>query len=210
MPCRPVTVTRPPTPPPRSPARTRDRLFERLLEEGFNADQDTPSVIRSAESEDPDRIVTTNDSKKPKEDDTKLAAVQTSASEESAAQEATARQVFEGAKESDTPTVVHQGIGKDAQRLAAEWGQQLSAYFKIHQVYPEVRKTKNVKVKVSIVLNRLGKVLDVGILESSGDRLYDEAAVSMIRRSDPVPRPPAKLTDEQFNYALDVSFEKSK
>jgi TonB family protein len=162
------------------------------------------------ESDDPDRIVSPTDSKKPVKDDTKLAAVQTSASEESAAQEATARQVFESAKESDTPTVVHQGIGKDAHQLAAEWGQQLSAYFKNHQVYPDVQKTKSVKVKVAIVLNRLGRVLNVAVLESSGDRLYDEAAMAMIRRSDPVPRPPAKLTDEQFNYALDVSFDKSK
>jgi TonB family protein len=162
------------------------------------------------ESDDPDRIVTTTDSKKPVEDDPKLAAVQTSASEESAAQEATARQVIEDTKQSDTPTVVHQGIGKDVQRLTAEWGRQLSAYFKIHQVYPEVQKTRSAKVKVSILLNRLGKVLNVAVLESSGDRLYDEAALAMIRRSDPVPKPPSKLTDEQFNYALDVNFDKSK
>ena len=29
----------------------------------------------------------------------------------------------------------------------------------------------------------------------------------MIRRSDPVPRPPAKLTDDEFNYSLDVNFK---
>jgi protein TonB len=95
-------------------------------------------------------------------------------------------------------------------RLAAEWGRQLSAYFKNHQVYPDVRKAQSMKVRVSIVLNRMGKVMSVGVLESSGDRLYDEAALAMIRRSDPVPKPPAKLTDEQFNYALDVNFEKPK
>ena len=32
----------------------------------------------------------------------------------------------------------------------------------------------------------------------------------MIRKSDPVPRPPAKLTDEHFNFALDVSFASRK
>ena len=47
-----------------------------------------------SESEDPDRVVTENDSRKPKEDDPKLAAVQTSASTESVAQEATARQTW--------------------------------------------------------------------------------------------------------------------
>src|SRR5258708_33235969 len=42
------------------------------------------------ETEDPDRVVTPNDSNKPKEDDTKLAAVQTAASTESVAAAATA------------------------------------------------------------------------------------------------------------------------
>src|SRR5260221_5637037 len=39
----------------------------------------------STEADDPDRVVTPNDSSKPKEDDTKIAAVQTQASVESAA-----------------------------------------------------------------------------------------------------------------------------
>jgi hypothetical protein len=32
----------------------------------------------------------------------------------------------------------------------------------------------------------------------------------MIRRSDPVPPPPAALTDDQFNFSLDVKFKKPK
>jgi len=32
-------------------------------------------------------------------------------------------------------------------------------------------------------------VVSVNVAESSGDAAYDEAAISMIRRSDPVPRP---------------------
>src|SRR5206468_11388346 len=92
------------------------------------------------ETEDPDRLVTTNDSKKPKEDDPKLAAVETSASQESVAQEATARQVYENAKESEKSTVVNQGLGKDKQRLTADWGRKISAYFELHKKYPVDKK----------------------------------------------------------------------
>jgi protein TonB len=60
---------------------------------------------------------------------------------------------------------------------------------------------------VSLVLNRLGHVVSAAVLQSSGDALYDEAALSMIHRSDPVPRPPAKLTDDEFAYSLDVNFK---
>ena len=108
---------------------------------------------------------------------------------------------------SEAVTAPNIGIGKDKQRLTAAWGKQISAYFELHKRYPKVQKHRNAKVKVSLVLNRLGHVVSVGVLQSSGDALYDEAAISMIRRSDPVPRPPAKLTDDEFNYSLDVNFE---
>jgi TonB family protein len=65
-------------------------------------------------------------------------------------------------------------------------------------------------VKVSIVLNRRGNVVNVAVAESSGDAAFDDAAISMIRRSDPVPAPPAELTEDQFAFSLDVNFKKPK
>ncbi len=32
----------------------------------------------------------------------------------------------------------------------------------------------------------------------------------MVRRSDPVPTPPAELTDDQFSFSLPVNFKKPK
>jgi protein TonB len=167
--------------------------------------KDTPT-----ETEDPDRVVTTTDNAKPKEDDPKVATVQTSASEESVAQEATARQKIDGAQESNTPTVVNQGIGKDAQKLLAKWRGQLSAYLNLHKRYPEVKLTKATKVKVGFVLDRLGHVVSMRVIEGSGDAAYDEAALAMIRRSDPVPRPPPVEADDGLNFTLDVIFPKGK
>jgi periplasmic protein TonB len=159
------------------------------------------------ESDDPDRVVTQNESKKPTEDNPKVETVQTAASQESVAQEATATQTFEGAREANVAASPNIGLGKDQQKLAAKWQSQISAYFELHKRYPKVQKNKAASVRVSLVLNRLGQVVSVGVLQSSGDPLYDEAAISMIRRSDPVPRPPAALTDEQFSYSLDVNFK---
>jgi TonB family protein len=166
---------------------------------------------RPDETDEPDRIVTQNDSNKPKEDDPKIAAVQTAASTESVAQEATARQTLEEtAPESDKAKAPNLGIGKDKRKLAADWGRQISAYFELHKRYPKVKKSKTATVKVSLVLNRLGNVVEVGVLESSGDPAFDEAAISMIRRSDPVPRPPAELTQDTFSYSLNVNFNERK
>jgi protein TonB len=162
------------------------------------------------ESEEPDRVVTENEEKKPTDDTPKTEAVQTAASEESVAQEASARQHIEGAREANAAASPNIGIGKDNQRLAASWAKQISAYFELHKRYPKTDKIRAAKVKVSLVLNRLGHVVSLAVAESSGDALFDEAALDMIRRSDPVPRPPAALTDDTFSYNLNVDFKGKK
>ena len=162
------------------------------------------------ESEEPDRVVTQNEQKKPTDDDPKVETVQTAASQESVAQDATARQRLEGAREANAAAAPNVGIGKDKQMLAAKWERQISAYFELHKRYPKTEKIKGVRVKVSLVLNRLGHVVSLAIAESSGDPLFDEAALDMVRRSDPVPRPPAALTEDTFSYNLPVDFRDKK
>jgi protein TonB len=162
--------------------------------------KDTPT-----ETEDPDRVVTQNDPKKPKEDDPKEAQVQTSASTESVAQEAMATPSVEEAPEGRSQAPA-QGTGKNLQRVRANWFAELSAHFEKHKRNPVVPKFKNVKVVVSVTFDRLGHVISSGIAESSGDSAYDQAALAMLHRSDPVPRPPPLIADEGLSYTLPVLF----
>jgi len=167
---------------------------------------------KPVESDDPDRLVSPNNSQKPQEDDPKLAAVQTENSpEQEAAMETAPQKLEDTRRESDTPKAPSVGIGKDAQKLTADWGRKISAYFDLHKRYPKDKdKTKAASVKVSLVLNRRGNVLSADVMESSGDRAFDEAALSMIHRSDPVPLPPAGLTDDQFSFNIRVTFKEKK
>jgi periplasmic protein TonB len=162
------------------------------------------------ETDDPDRAVTPDDSNKPKDDDPKIAAAPTAAAVESVAQEATARQTLENAREGETPVAPHQGLGKDDRKLTEKWNGQLSAYLNLHKRYPVVKRAKEMKVKVNFVLDRLGHVVSMNVVEGSGDSIYDEAALSMIRRSDPLPRPPPTVADEGLSFTVDVVFQKSK
>ncbi len=164
---------------------------------------------RPVDSVDPDRIVTTSDSKEPKEDEPKVAAVEAPPAEESPAQHASTRQTFENAPEAEQARAPNAGIGKDKRKLTADWGRKISAYFELHKRYPAARN-KSANVTVSLVLNRRGNVLSVAVLHSSGDPAFDEATISMIRRSDPVPKPPAGLSDDEFNFSLDVNFHKRR
>jgi protein TonB len=172
---------------------------------------DLPKEVPT-ESADPDRVVTQNEQKKPTDDNPKVETVQTAASQESVAQEASARQHIEGAREANIAAAPNLGIGKDSQRLTAKWAKRISAYFELHKRYPKTEKVREAKVKVALVLNRLGHVVSLAVSETSGDPLFDEAALDMIRRSDPVPRPSddLKLTDDTISFNLDVNFNGKK
>ena len=166
---------------------------------------DLPKDIPT-EAENPDRVVTPNDVKKPVEDEAKVAAVQTAASQESVAAEATAAPSSENIPQGERSVAPAQGIGESLQRAKLKWQKELVAYLDRHKRYPADRAQKSAEILVSFVLDRLGHVLSVSIAKGSGDPAFDEAALSMVRRSDPVPQPPPAVADEGLSFTLPVIF----
>jgi protein TonB len=158
------------------------------------------------ETEDPDRVVTPNDQKKPTEDDTKLAAVQTSASTESVAAEATATPSSEAIQQGPRSVAPAQGTGESARRMRAIWQKELIAHLDKHKRYPAARSQKTAEIVVSFALDRMGHVLSTSIVKGSGDAAFDEAALAMVRRSDPVPQPPPLVADGGLSFTLPVIF----
>ena len=163
--------------------------------------KDTPT-----EAEDPDRVVTQNESKKPKEDDPKIAAVQTSASTESVAAEATATPSSDAIPEGTRSVAPAIGSGETARRVRATWQKELVAHLDKHKRYPTERSLKAAEIYVRFTLDRLGHVLSTTIEKSSGDTAFDEAALAMVKRSDPVPAPPPLIADEGLSFTLPVIF----
>ena len=162
--------------------------------------KDVPS-----ETDNPDRAVTPADSKKPKEDDSKVAAVQTSASIESEATEATATPSTEDIPQAARSVAPAQGTGASAQRMRATWQKDLMAHLDKHKRYP-AGSQRSTEILVSFELDRMGHVLSANIVKGSGDAAFDEAALAMVRRSDPVPPPPPLVADEGLNFTLPVIF----
>ena len=158
------------------------------------------------ETEDPDRAVTPDDQKKPKEDDAKLAAVQTSASTESVAAEATATPSSEAIQQGPSSVAPAQGTGESAQRMRATWQKELIAHLDKHKRYPASRSQKSAEIVIGFALDRMGHVLSTSIVKGSGDAAFDEAALAMVRRSDPVPQPPPVVADEGLSFTLPVIF----
>jgi TonB family protein len=158
------------------------------------------------ETEEADRVVAPNESKKPKEDDPKIAAVETSASTESVAAEATATPSSEAIPEGPRSVSPAQGTGETVRRMRATWQKELVAHLDKHKRYPAERSQKSAEILVSFALDRMGHVLSTGIVKGSGDTAFDEAALAMLKRSDPVPQPPPLVADEGLNFTLPVIF----
>jgi len=163
--------------------------------------KDTPT-----EAEDADRVVTQNESEKPKEDEAKLAAVQTSASTESVEAEATATPSSDAIPEGPRSIAPAQGTGETARRVRATWQKQLLAHLDKHKRYPHERAQKSAEIYVRFTLDRMGHVLSTSIDKGSGDSALDEAALAMVKRSDPVPAPPPLVADEGLSFTLPVIF----
>jgi periplasmic protein TonB len=163
------------------------------------------------ETDDPDRVVTPNDNKKPVEEEAKVATVQTQASQESVAAEATATPSSENIPEGARSVAPAQGTGESAQRMRATWQRELMAHLDKHKRYPADRALKSAEIVVGFVLDRMGHVLSSSVVKGSGDPAFDAAALSMLKRSDPVPQPPPLVADEGLSFTLPVIFRvKSK
>lgn len=158
------------------------------------------------ESAEPDRIVTENDQKKPTEEEPEVAKVQQSASMESVASEATAMPSVEAAQEAPKSVAPAQGMGNSAVKIRATWQKELVAHLDKHKRYPSDRSQKSAEITVSFELDRTGHVLSASIVKGSGDSAFDEAALAMIKRSDPVPAPPPLIADEGLTFTLPVIF----
>ncbi|MET0220094.1 MAG: energy transducer TonB [Tardiphaga sp.] len=174
---------------------------QKAVEKPVDLPKDTPH-----ESEEPDQVVTENTLTKPVEETPEKEQKQQQASQESVASEAAAQQKLEDSKVGEKAQAQEAGIGNDKKKLAAKWSKQLVAYLNKNLRYPAERDRKKAEVLVTFEINRVGKVLAVRVEKSSGDPVFDAAAIAMVRRSDPLPPPPPLQADESLVYTIPAVF----
>jgi TonB family protein len=161
---------------------------------------------KPVESEDPDRVVSPDKATDPKEDDPNVAAKQAAPSTESVAAEATAMPTSEAAQQSDRSMTLAQGTGASKQRVKTTWQKELVAHLDHHKRYPTDRSDVSVKIMVSFEIDRSGHIISSTIVQGSGYPEFDQAALAMLKRSDPVPPPPPLVADEGLTFTLPVVF----
>jgi protein TonB len=158
------------------------------------------------ETDDPDRLVAPDDSKKPKKEDAQPTTTPASPSDPSVAAEATAVPRSEALLEAPRSMAPAQGTGESAQRVRATWQKELAAHLDRYKRYPADRSKQSAEIVISFDLDRTGHVLSASIVRGSGDASFDEAALAMMRRADPVPAPPPLVADEGLSFTMPVMF----
>ncbi len=158
------------------------------------------------ETDEPDRVVTLNNTKQPTEDDPRPASQESHASTETVAAEETAMPAIENAVQAPRSVAPALGTGESQRRDAVTWQQELAAHFNKYKSYPATRSIQRAEVIVNFVLDRRGHIISTSIAKGSGDPSFDDAALAMLRRSDPVPTPPPRVADKGLAFSLPVIF----
>lgn len=153
---------------------------------------DLPKAVPT-ESENPDQVVALKE--QPKEDKPEPEKTKAVASQASVASEATAPQ---------------QAAKRVKERMRMTWHKELAAHLDRHKRYPSDRTQQAANIMLNLVLDRTGHVVSTSVAKSSGDKSFDDAAIAMVMRSDPVPAPPPLVADEGLTFTLPVNFRVPK
>jgi periplasmic protein TonB len=159
----------------------------------------------ATETDDPDRVVAPEEVKKPKDDEPKTT-VQTAPSNPSIAAEATATPSPEAAQEARRSVAPELGTGESLRRVRATWQKELAAHLDKYKRYPADRSRQSAEIVIRFALDRTGHVVSASVVKSAGDSAFDDAALDMMRRADPVPPPPPLIADEGLSFTMPVIF----
>ena len=91
------------------------------------------------ETDDPDRVVSPNETERPKEEEPKVTTVPTQASTPSIAAEATAPPTLQETPEATFSVAPSLGTGDSARRERATWQKELAVHLNKYKRYPEDR-----------------------------------------------------------------------
>lgn len=127
-------------------------------------------------------------------------------SAESAASEATAPPKSEAAREAPAAAAPAQGADRAARAAKLTWLKALMAHLNRNKRYPSGAARRAAVVGVAFTLDRLGHVVSARIARASGDPAFDEAALALMKRADPVPAPPAAVADEGLAFEFPLEF----
>lgn len=115
----------------------------------------------------------------------------------------------------DTPAQSQQASApvqgaKGPEQVQAEinWQAMIQTHLERNKRYPrqaQLLRQQGIPL-VTFIINRDGYVLDVILFQSSGIASLDEEAIALIKRAEPLPKPPSEITDDPIQLTVPIDF----
>lgn len=112
------------------------------------------------------------------------------------------------AKQAAKPAAPRQGAAPSNPASAASWQARIAAHLQRFKRYPlDARDNRQTGVAVlAFVVNRDGEVLRSSIARGSGSAALDAETLAMIRRAQPLPRPPSDVAGASFPFSVPIRY----
>lgn len=89
-----------------------------------------------------------------------------------------------------------------------KWQTKIVKLIAKKQVYPRsaMRKELEGRAKVQVSIDRTGAIVSHEVLQTTGHVVLDKEIPKLIKRINPLPKPPEELQDSQLSFVLPLSW----
>ncbi len=140
---------------------------------------------------------------------TEAAEAQETTVETPAAAPAEASQAQQAEQRQERTAAPMHGNTADAKRRIEAWQRAIFAHIARFKTYPEEARKRHVGGEVVVVfqLDRTGRVGSARVGTASGSAVLDQAAVAVLARASPLPRPPSEVQGEVLELHLPLRYQ---
>lgn len=93
-------------------------------------------------------------------------------------------------------------------KAAQTYSARLASWLEQNKRYPRQAELRRIEGTALLYfrMDRNGRVITASLRNSSGSTLLDDATMDMLQRAQPLPKPPAEMTDAQLSFVVPVRF----
>jgi len=90
----------------------------------------------------------------------------------------------------------------------AGWQKKVVKLVSEKQVYPRAAMSKELegRARVKVSIDRTGAITSYELVQSTGHELLDAEVIKLMDRINPLPAPPASLSDDSLTFILPLSW----
>ena len=112
------------------------------------------------------------------------------------------------APKSTVPTAPDVGVSPLASRAKVSWNKLIAVHLDRFKRYPQSARSQAVAgtVLVEFTIGRNGQINVATVVQSSGSRVLDDAALDMLIRAAPLPPAPPEISGRSFTLTVPIIF----